>query len=70
VGLPDSDPIIRKALALGGDEAIRVNTDSSDGYYIASQIAAIAREGAYDLILPVRRQLITTVLPSVGCYRN
>ena len=51
VGNADSEPIIRKALALGGDEAIRVNTDSSDSYYIAAQIAEIARQGAYDLIL-------------------
>ncbi len=49
-GLPDNDPIIRKALALGGDEAIRINTSSSDSFFIASQIAAIAGEGAYDLI--------------------
>jgi electron transfer flavoprotein beta subunit len=51
VGLADCDPIIRKALALGGDEAIRVNTDSSDSYYIATQIAELAKKGAYDLIL-------------------
>lgn len=51
VGNADSEPIIRKALALGGDEAIRVNTDSSDSYYIAAQIAEVARQGAYDLIL-------------------
>ncbi|MEO5893239.1 MAG: electron transfer flavoprotein subunit beta/FixA family protein [Ferruginibacter sp.] len=50
VGAPDCDPIIRKALALGGDEAIRVNADSHDSYYIASQIAAVAKEGNYDLI--------------------
>ncbi len=50
VGLPDADPIIRKALALGGDEAIRVNADSHDSYYIASQIAAVAKSGGYDLI--------------------
>ena len=40
VGLADTEPIIRKALALGGDEAIRVNADSHDSFYIASQIAA------------------------------
>ncbi len=50
VGNADSDPIIRKALALGGDEAIRVNTDNADSFYIASQIAAVAKDGAYDLI--------------------
>lgn len=50
VGGADAEPIIRKALALGGDEAIRVNAESHDSYYIASQIAAIAKEGGYDLV--------------------
>ena len=50
VGLADTDSIIRKALALGGDEAIRVNADSHDSYHIASQIATIAKEGNYDLV--------------------
>lgn len=50
VGSADTEPIIRKALALGGDEAIRVNADSQDSFYIASQIAAVAKEGGYDLI--------------------
>lgn len=49
VGAADADPIIRKALALGGDEAIRINADGSDPYFIASQIAAIAKDG-YDLV--------------------
>lgn len=47
----DADPIIRKALALGGDEAIRVNADSHDSFFIASQIAEVAKQGGYDLIL-------------------
>jgi len=50
VGAPDADPIIRKALALGGDEAIRVNADSHDSFYIASQIAEVAKQGGYDLV--------------------
>jgi electron transfer flavoprotein beta subunit len=51
VGEADAEPIIRKALALGGDEAIRVNMQSNDSFVVASQIAAIAKEGGYDLIL-------------------
>jgi len=51
VGGPEAEPIIRKALALGGDEAIRVNSNSNDSYVIAQQIAAIAKQGAYDLIM-------------------
>jgi electron transfer flavoprotein beta subunit len=50
VGDVSAEPIIRKALALGGDEAIRVNADSHDSFYIASQIASVAKEGNYDLI--------------------
>ena len=50
VGGADCDPIIRKALALGGDEAFRINTDSSDSYYIAAQIAELANKNGYDLI--------------------
>lgn len=51
VGLAETEPIIRKALALGGDEAIRINSNNHDSYFIAAQIAAIAKEGGYDLIL-------------------
>ena len=50
VGAADTEPIIRKALAIGGDEAIRVNADSADPFYIAFQIAEVARQGNYDLI--------------------
>ena len=51
VGAADSEPIMRKALALGGEEAIRVNADNHDSYFIASQIAAVAKDGGYGLIL-------------------
>lgn len=50
VGSADCDPIIRKALALGGDEAFRINADSADSYYIAAQIAELANKNGYDLI--------------------
>ncbi|MDE3184676.1 MAG: electron transfer flavoprotein subunit beta/FixA family protein [Bacteroidota bacterium] len=50
VGGSENDPIIRKALALGGDEAIRVNSNSHDDFYIASQIAEVAKQNNYDLI--------------------
>lgn len=50
VGGADAEPIIRKALALGGDEAIRVNAESHDSFYIASQIAAVAKSGGYALV--------------------
>src|SRR2546421_9864636 len=50
VGGAEAEPIIRKALALGGDEAIRVNAAITDSYYVAAQIAAVAKEAGYDLI--------------------
>ncbi len=50
VGAADAEPIIRKAFALGGDEAVRVNAESSDSFYIAAQIAEVAKQGGYDLI--------------------
>jgi electron transfer flavoprotein beta subunit len=51
VGEADSEPIIRKALALGGDEAIRVNAKPLESFQVASEIAAVAESGGYDLIL-------------------
>lgn len=51
VGKADADPVIRKALALGGDEAFRINAETNDPYVVASQIASFAKEGGYDLIL-------------------
>ncbi|MBL7765178.1 MAG: electron transfer flavoprotein subunit beta/FixA family protein [Chitinophagaceae bacterium] len=51
VGKSDTEPVIRKALALGGDEAIRIDGDSNDPYFIAAQIAEYARSQNYDLIL-------------------
>jgi electron transfer flavoprotein beta subunit len=50
IGGADNDPVIRKALALGGDEAIRVNAESHDSFFIAAQIAEVARQNNYDLI--------------------
>ena len=51
VGGADSEPIIRKALALGGDESFRVNAAPTDSHTVSAQIAAVAKSGAYDLIL-------------------
>ncbi len=51
VGKADAEPVIRKALALGGDEAIRIDTDSNDPYVVATQIAEYAKSEGYDLVL-------------------
>ncbi len=51
VGLADSEATIRKGLALGADDAVRINAESSDAFFIAEQIAKYAKENAYELIL-------------------
>lgn len=51
VGKADTEPVIRKALALGGDEAIRIDADSHDSFFIASQIADYAKAHDYQLIM-------------------
>jgi len=51
VGRADNDPIIRKALAIGADDAVRIDADDVDALGVAKQIAAYAKDQNYDLIL-------------------
>jgi electron transfer flavoprotein beta subunit len=51
VGPASSEPTIRKALAIGADDAIRVNAEPSDGYYVASQLAEVIKKEQFDIIL-------------------
>ena len=51
VGPATAEPTIRKALAIGADDAIRVDTEGSDAYLVASQIAAVVSKDDYDIIL-------------------
>lgn len=51
VGGPDNDPTIRKALAIGADDAVRINMDPKDAMNTAKQIADYAGENAYDMVL-------------------
>jgi electron transfer flavoprotein beta subunit len=57
VGEADADPQIRKALAIGADDAIRINANPQDSYYTAVQIAHIAQQNQYDLILMGRESI-------------
>lgn len=50
VGPAINDIIIRKALAIGADEAVRIDTEAVDAYVTARQIAAHAQSGGYDII--------------------
>ncbi|MDF1695087.1 MAG: electron transfer flavoprotein subunit beta/FixA family protein [Saprospiraceae bacterium] len=51
VGPSSNDIIIRKGLALGADDAVRIDTDPQSAYYTAAQIAEYAKENGYDIIL-------------------
>lgn len=51
VGKADSEPTIRKALASGADEAIRVDADPVDAYSAANQLANALRNEAFDLVI-------------------
>lgn len=57
VGDQSAEAIIRKALALGGDQAYRININSEDPYHTASNIASFAKENGYDLILTGKESL-------------
>jgi len=55
VGLADTEPTIRKALAIGADDAIRVNSEPTDSLFVATQIAEHAK--GYDLVLMGRESI-------------
>jgi electron transfer flavoprotein beta subunit len=55
VGTAETEPTIRKALAIGADDAIRVNTEPTDSFFVAEQIAEHAK--GYDLILMGRESI-------------
>lgn len=57
VGTADADAVIRKALAIGANDAIRINAEPTDAQYVSEQIAVIAKSGAYDLILTGRESI-------------
>lgn len=50
-GPASSEPTIRKALAIGADDAIRVNAESSDAFYVAAQLAEVIKNEQFDIIL-------------------
>ena len=57
VGGPETEPTLRKALAIGADAAIRIDTPALDGYAVASELSKIAKEGGYDLIIAGRESI-------------
>ncbi len=51
VGGSENEQYIRKALAIGANDAVRVDAEAKDGFFTASQIASYARDNSYDLII-------------------
>jgi electron transfer flavoprotein beta subunit len=57
VGEAETEPTLRKALAIGADDAIRINSFPKDSLFVAKEIAAIAKQNNYDLILMGRESI-------------
>jgi len=51
VGNTADEAIIRKALAIGADDAVRIDAEPKDAYFTASQIAKFAKENSFDIVL-------------------
>lgn len=51
VGDASNDIVIRKALAIGADDAVRVDAEASSADFVAKNIANHAKDQGYDLIL-------------------
>jgi electron transfer flavoprotein beta subunit len=57
VALSDAEPVIRKALAIGADDAVRVDADPTDALFVATQIAQYAKDKGFDMILTGRESI-------------
>lgn len=57
VGGSETEPTLRKALAIGADRAIRINTEATDGFYVAKQLSKVVQDGAYDLVIAGRESI-------------
>lgn len=57
VGLAEADAVIRKALAIGANDAIRINAEATDGQFVAGQLAHIIKSNGYDMVLTGRESI-------------
>ncbi|WP_017258355.1 electron transfer flavoprotein subunit beta/FixA family protein [Pedobacter arcticus] len=57
VGEASTEPTIRKALAIGATDAVRINAKPTDAYFVAKQIANYAKDQSFDLILAGRESI-------------
>ena len=57
VGGPETEPTLRKALAIGANEAIRINANPTDGFFVAQQLAEVIKSGGYDVVIAGKESL-------------
>ena len=57
IGNQSVETTLRKALAIGADNAIRVNAEATDGLFVAKQLAEVVNNGSYDLVLAGRESI-------------
>lgn len=57
VGGAETEPTLRKALAIGADTAIRVNAEAKDGFAVAKELAKVVADGSYDLVIAGRESI-------------
>ena len=51
MGLLNTEPTLRKALAIGADNAIRINAEPTDGFAVAKELAEVVKNENFDLII-------------------
>ena len=57
VGGAETEPTLRKALAIGANDAIRVNANPTDSFFVAKQIAEVVKNGGYDIVIAGKESL-------------
>ena len=57
VGGPETEPTLRKALAIGANDAIRINANPTDSFFVAKQLAEVIKNGGYDIIIAGKESL-------------
>ncbi len=57
VGLADTEPVIRKALAIGANDAFRINAEPKDGISVAQELAELVKSQGFDMVLTGRESI-------------
>jgi len=57
VGGPETEPTLRKALAIGANDAIRVNANPTDSFFVAKQLSEVIKNGEYDIVIAGKESL-------------